>query len=116
MIIAAFDYAWYVGAVAVTGIVLAAIYVLWMYQRTMTGPTPERATADEDLSLREGIAVAPLVVALVFLGFYPAPLLDAADPYVGDLMSHVGVTDDPPEVTAPAADHAGDEHAEEGEH
>lgn len=116
VIIAAFDYAWYVGAVAVTGIVLAAIYVLWMYQRTMTGPTPERATADEDLSLREGIAVAPLVVALVFLGFYPAPLLDAADPYVGDLMSHVGVTDDPPEVTAPAADHAGDEHAEEGEH
>ena len=89
VIIAAFDYAWYVGAVAVTGIVLAAIYVLWMYQRTMTGPTPERATADEDLSLREGIAVAPLVVALVFLGFYPAPLLDAADPYVGDLMSHV---------------------------
>ena len=56
--------------------------------------------------------VAPLVAALVFFGFYPIPLMDTADPYVGDLLSHVGVTDDPPEVTAPAA--AGT--AEEGEY
>ena len=40
MIISAFDYAWWAGAVAVTGIVLAAVYILWMYQRTMTGPEP----------------------------------------------------------------------------
>ncbi|WKN49135.1 NADH-quinone oxidoreductase subunit M [Nocardioides sp. Arc9.136] len=40
VIIAAFDYHWWVGAAAVTGIVLAAIYVLWMYQRVMTGPGP----------------------------------------------------------------------------
>ena len=38
VLISAFDYRWYVGAIAVTAIVLAAIYVLWMYQRTMTGP------------------------------------------------------------------------------
>lgn len=112
VIIAAFQYAWYVGAVAVTGIVLAAIYVLWMYQRTMTGPTPTVVEGDEDLSVREVVAVAPLMVALVFFGFYPMPLLDAANPYVGDLLSHVGVSDDPPEVTAPAAD---DAYAEEGE-
>ena len=43
MLIAAFDYAWYVGAVAVTGIVLSAVYMLWAYQRMMTGPDdPER--------------------------------------------------------------------------
>ena len=40
VLVSAFDYAWYAGAIAVTGIVLAAIYVLWMYQRIMTGPTP----------------------------------------------------------------------------
>jgi NADH-quinone oxidoreductase subunit M len=113
VIISAFQYAWYVGAVAVTGIVLAAIYVLWMYQRTMTGPTLAPVEGDRDLGAREVVAVAPLLVALVFLGFYPGPLLDAANPYVGDLLSHVGVTDDPPEVTAPAA---GTDHAEEGEH
>ncbi|GAB2629459.1 NADH-quinone oxidoreductase subunit M [Nocardioides ginkgobilobae] len=112
VIIAAFQYAWYVGAVAVTGIVLAAIYVLWMYQRTMTGPTADVVTRDQDLGVREIAAVAPLVAALVFFGFYPIPLMDAADPYVGDLLSHVGVTDDPPEVTAPAAA----ETAEEGEY
>ncbi|HXH78713.1 NADH-quinone oxidoreductase subunit M [Nocardioides sp.] len=38
VIIAAFDYAWWAGAIAVTAIVLAAIYALWMYQRAMTGP------------------------------------------------------------------------------
>jgi len=116
VIISAFQYAWYVGAIAVTGIVLAAIYVLWMYQRTMTGPTPDHVPADtRDAGVREIVAVAPLVVALVFLGFYPKPMMEASDPYIGDLLSHVGVTDDPPEVTAPAADH-GDDHAEEGEH
>ncbi len=112
VIIAAFQYAWYVGAVAVTGIVLAAIYVLWMYQRTMTGPSADVVSGDQDLGVREIAAVAPLVAALVFFGFYPIPLMDAADPYVGDLLSHVGVTDDPPEVTAPAAA----ETAEEGEY
>jgi NADH-quinone oxidoreductase subunit M len=39
VLLAAFDYAWWVGVAAVTGIVLAAIYVLWMYQRIFTGPT-----------------------------------------------------------------------------
>ena len=123
VIIAAFDYAWYVGAVAVTGIVLAAIYVLWMYQRTMTGPTPavEPVAAgvrtSRDLSTRELVAVAPLFVGLVLFGFYPMPLMEAADPYVGDLLSQVGVTDDPPEVGADAHSDAGSDSdtAEEGE-
>ena len=54
VLIAAFDYHWWVGAVAVTGIVLAAIYVLWLYQRTMTGPPRCRATrAITDLNRRE---------------------------------------------------------------
>jgi len=38
VLIAAFDHAWWAGAVAVTGIVLAAVYVLWAYQRVFTGP------------------------------------------------------------------------------
>ncbi len=42
VLIAAFDYAWYVGAVAVTGIVLSAVYMLWAYQRMMTGPDDPR--------------------------------------------------------------------------
>jgi NADH-quinone oxidoreductase subunit M len=40
VLLAAFDYAWWVGAAAVVGVVLSAIYVLWMYQRIFTGPGP----------------------------------------------------------------------------
>jgi NADH-quinone oxidoreductase subunit M len=98
VILAAFDYRWYVGAVAVTGIVLAAIYVLWMYQRTMTGPTPVEVEGTKDASLREVLAVAPVMIALVLFGFFPAPLLDVANPTIESLLSHVGVSDDPPTV------------------
>ena len=45
VLLAAFDYAWWVGIAAVTGIVLAAIYVLWMYQRIFTGPGHEPVLA-----------------------------------------------------------------------
>lgn len=98
VILAAFDYQWYVGAVAVTGIVLAAIYVLWMYQRTMTGSTPPAVEGTQDATPREILAIAPVMVALVLFGFYPAPLLDVANPMIEDLLSHVGVSDDPPTV------------------
>ncbi|GAA4377699.1 NADH-quinone oxidoreductase subunit M [Nocardioides caricicola] len=109
VMIAAFDYHWWVGVVAVTGIVLAAIYVLWLYQRTMTGPPVAGDEGMKDLNRRELVAVVPLMLALVLFGFYPMPLLDAANPTVDTLLEHVGVSDDAPSV--PAAD-----HAEEGEH
>ena len=98
VLLAAFQYAWYVGAIAITAVVLSAIYVLWMYQRTMTGPTPPEAAATRDLGVREIAAVAPLVAALVFFGFYPAPLQDVSNPMVGDLLEQVGVQDDAPTV------------------
>ncbi len=98
VMLSAFDYAWWAGAVAVTGIVLAAIYVLWLYQRTMTGPTAPSAEGATDLRLRETVAVAPLIAALLFFGFYPAPLLDVANPMVDGLLAEVGVTDDGPTV------------------
>ena len=114
VLLAAFGYAWYVGAIAITAVVLAAIYVLWMYQRTMTGPTPPEVEGTKDLGLREIAAVAPLVAALVFFGFYPAPLTDVSNPTVGDLLhGQVGVDDDPPTVD-PQIDYHGESDVEEG--
>ena len=104
VMIAAFDYHWWVGAVAVTGIVLAAIYVLWLYQRTMTGPPAPGDAAVKDLDRRELAAVVPLVVGLLLFGFYPMPLLHAANPTVDSLLVHMGISDDQPSV--PAADTA----------
>lgn len=111
VLISAFDYHWWAGAAAVTGIVLAAIYVLWAYQRVFTGPghpdapgevtgdgaTPERVAA-RDLDRREVGVMVPLIAALVLFGFVPGPLLDAANPTVSALMEHAGVSDDAPVV------------------
>jgi NADH-quinone oxidoreductase subunit M len=110
VLIAAFDYRWYVGAIAVTGIVLAAVYMLWAYQKMMTGPNPDGLQADvdaggdsvADLGRREIGVLAPLMLGLVLFGFYPAPLLDVANPFSEQLLEHTGVHDDGPRVPAEA--------------
>ena len=106
VIIAAFDYAWWAGAVAVTAIVLASIYALWAYQRAMTGPglvvdhsaSTGAHPAVRDLDAREAGTLAPLLLALVLFGFFPMLLLDVINPHVADVMSDVGVTDSEPSV------------------
>lgn len=103
VLIAAFGYAWWAGAIAVTSIVLAAIYILWTYQRTMTGPVKQELAGVVDLDRREVATVAPLLVALVVLGFFPMPVLDVINPAVDDILSHVGVVEDPPAVDTQAA-------------
>jgi NADH-quinone oxidoreductase subunit M len=107
VLVGAFVYAPWAGAVAVTAIVLAAIYVLWAYQRTMTGPSPVAGAAADavtpDLSRREIGAVAPLVLLMVLLGFYPMPALDVINPFVEDTLTQVGVVDDAPTVPADTA-------------
>jgi NADH-quinone oxidoreductase subunit M len=79
-----------------TGIILAALYVLLMYQRMMTGPKPESAAGTHDLSHREKWVVAPLIAAFLILGFYPKPVLDVINPAVARTLSYVGVTDPAP--------------------
>lgn len=105
VLVSAFDYAPWVGVIAVTGIVLAAVYVLWLYQRTMTGPTPPDVAAMGDLNRREVGAVAPVLVALVFFGFYPMPLLDVINPTTDTVLEQVGVSDEAP--TVPGASEEG---------
>ena len=57
--------------VATAGIVLAALYILLMYKRMMTGPKPELAAPVRDITRREKLVVAPLIAAFLVLGFYP---------------------------------------------
>jgi NADH-quinone oxidoreductase subunit M len=105
VIIAAFQHHWWVGAIAVTSIVLAAWYVLWMYQRTFTGPGITGVEPVRDLDRREVGALAPLLVALVLFGFYPAPLLDVINPATTTILDNVGVHDPSPTVPAEEASH-----------
>ncbi len=99
VMVGAFVHSPWAAAFAVPGIVLAAIYVLWMYQRTMTGPVREGVVGMRDLSAREVSALAPLVLLIVLLGFYPRPLLAVIDPGVEHTMSQVGKADPRPSVT-----------------
>src|SRR4051812_857363 len=88
--------------VATVGIVLAAIYVLYLYQRTMTGPlkAPELRGV-RDLSLREAFTLAPLLALIIALGIYPKPLLDTITPAVTATYQQAGHTDpQPPVATA----------------
>ncbi len=75
--------------VATAGVILAAIYMLWAYQRTFHG-RPEGANADfAEMTMRERMVMVPLVVLIVFLGVYPKPVLDRIRPSVRDLITHV---------------------------
>jgi NADH-quinone oxidoreductase subunit M len=89
-----------VGIIATFGIVLAALYTLVLYQRTMTGPVKPELTKLPDLRVRELAVVAPLIALLIFLGVYPKPLTDLVNPAVRHTMSDVQQHDPEPEVEA----------------
>ena len=103
--------------VAAVGVILAALYLLWAYQRVFHGE-PDEANADTpDLSWKEGLVMAPLVGLIVFLGVYPQPMLDRIQPSVDRLVSHIEDHSDyeQPDVATSGAGEAAesDEHAEE---
>ncbi|MFJ6621075.1 NADH-quinone oxidoreductase subunit M [Kitasatospora sp. NPDC091335] len=85
-----------IGIAATSGIVLAALYALLLYQRTMTGPVKEGVRSIPDLKARELAVVAPLVALTILLGVYPKPLTDLVDPSVNATLSQVHETDPAP--------------------
>ena len=82
--------------IATAGIILAAIYILWMYQRTMTGPVRDQVRGMPDLRPRELLAVAPLILLLFGAGVYPKPVLDIINPAVKVTMAQVHISDPTP--------------------
>jgi len=87
---------------ATVGIILAAIYILWMYQRTMTGPVRQEVAAMPDLRARELWAVGPLIVLVIALGVYPQPALNVINPAVHQTLVQAHSTDPvPPHPASP---------------
>lgn len=82
--------------VATGGIILAALYVLILVQRSLHGPVAPGNENLPDLNRRELIAIAPVLAIIIFLGFFPKPILDAVNPTVAHTMQVVGVTDPAP--------------------
>jgi len=94
---------WAVAATA--GVILAALYLLWAYQRVFHGqPTGDNATFRE-MTMRERAIMAPLLALIVLFGVYPRPVLDRIAPTVRDLVTHVEEHSDyrQPAVAAGAA-------------
>lgn len=73
-----YDAAPAVALFAVIGVVLAVIYILLAYQRVFTGPKPD--VEKSDLNGAEKTVMGLLIAAMLLLGFYPAPALDAINP------------------------------------
>jgi NADH-quinone oxidoreductase subunit M len=68
-------------ALAATGVILSACYMLWMFQRVMFGPVTHAENEKlKDLSLRERLVFAPLLVLIVWMGVAPQPFLDRVQP------------------------------------
>ena len=74
------------------GIILAAVYMLWMFQRVMFGPVVHEANRSlPDLSARELATLVPILALIVWIGVYPQPFLRTTEASVKQLLAQVHV-------------------------
>jgi NADH-quinone oxidoreductase subunit M len=74
---------------AAVGVILAALYLLWAYQRVFHGEPDEENASMPDMTWREGLVMAPLIGLIVFMGVYPKPVLERIQPSIDALITHV---------------------------
>ncbi|HSP05308.1 MAG TPA: NADH-quinone oxidoreductase subunit M [Acidimicrobiales bacterium] len=101
--------------VAAAGVILAALYLLWAYQRVFHGEPTEEDLATPDMRIGELAYMAPLLALIVFLGVYPKPVLERIEPSVAALVSHIeGATDfvEPDAATSGFSGTTADDHGE----
>ena len=93
------------GIVATAGVVLGAVYMLWMFQRVFTGvPTGENAEL-ADANGRELLVVAPLLALSLFIGLWPTPVMERIEPTVKCVMANFERRD--PSLVRPDVDKTG---------
>jgi NADH-quinone oxidoreductase subunit M len=82
--------------VATLGIILAAIYMLWLYQRVFTGPENEKSNLVKDLTSKEVLPLVPIFALLILFGFWPQPVLSTIEKSVENVMQQVNSVDPAP--------------------
>jgi NADH-quinone oxidoreductase subunit M len=79
---------WWV-MVSAAGVILAALYLLWAYQRVFHGEPDENNRSFAEIRWKEGMLLLPFMAIIVFTGVYPKPMLDRIQPSVKVLIQHV---------------------------
>jgi NADH-quinone oxidoreductase subunit M len=75
------------------GIVLAALYILIPVQKALHGPMVSGNENLKDLNIREKIAISPVIIVIVLMGFYPKPVLDLINPTAEKIVTSAGYSD-----------------------
>ncbi len=88
LLIGIFEYSWIAAAVAGLTVIFSAVYMLWMYQRTMLGPAGPASAEVSDLSWREAAVFFPLVILVLWIGIAPGMFLDVTVQDVVLILNH----------------------------
>lgn len=88
LILGSFQYAWWLGALAATSVILGAVYLLRMTQWVLfeKDRSPER-TGFGDFSLREKIIMVPMVLVMLYIGLFPSGITDRLEPAVREIIA-----------------------------
>jgi NADH-quinone oxidoreductase subunit M len=106
--------------VAATGVIIAALYLLWAYQRVFHGEPDEDNKNFAELKWSEGLVLLPFIGIIVFTGIFPKPMTERIEPsvraYIEHIESKTDFVDPQPELTPsnPVKGNSEDEgHSEE---
>jgi len=89
VLIGSFETARWWTVVAATGVILAALYLLWAYQRVFHGEPDEANSTFAELRPKEATLLLVFIAGIIFNGVYPKPMLDRINPAVDKLITHV---------------------------
>ncbi|MEY4364985.1 MAG: NADH-quinone oxidoreductase subunit [Actinomycetota bacterium] len=89
VLIGSFETARWWTVVAATGVILAALYLLWAYQRVFHGEPDDANSGFREITAREGALVGVFIAIILFTGLYPKPMLERIEPSVDRLIEHV---------------------------
>jgi NADH-quinone oxidoreductase subunit M len=90
VLVGAFQVSPWLAALATTGIIFAAVYLLWMYQRVVFGEiTREENRRLTDLTPREWAVLVPVLVFIVWIGVYPAAFTGKTEATIAALLAQV---------------------------
>jgi NADH-quinone oxidoreductase subunit M len=81
---------WWFAVFAATGVIFAAVYMLWLYQRVVFGEVKNEKLNDlKDMTGREIFVLAPIFIFIVWIGIYPSTFLNVSDRSTAKVIQQV---------------------------